>query len=67
MTQIHHINCGTLEVAGYPTVVCHCLLVAGDRGLTLIDTGIGLAGVRQRLRIRVEPDLGGRRPASLVD
>ena len=47
MTQIHHINCGTLEVAGYPTVVCHGLLVAGDRELTLIDTGIGLADVRQ--------------------
>lgn len=46
MTTIHHINCGTLVVAGYPTVVCHGLLLQeGDR-LALIDTGIGLKDVQ---------------------
>ncbi len=46
MTIIHHINCGTLKVANYPPVVCHCLLLQeGDR-LVLVDTGIGLADVR---------------------
>ena len=44
--NIHHINCGTLIVPGYPTVVCHCLLLEGAAGLTLVDAGIGLADVR---------------------
>ena len=46
MTQIHHINCGTLRVAGYPTVVCHCLLLQDESGLALVDTGIGLLDVQ---------------------
>ena len=47
MITIHHLNCGTLVVPDYPTVVCHCLLLQeGDR-LVLIDTGIGLHDVRQ--------------------
>lgn len=46
MTTIHHINCGTLAVPDYPTVVCHCLLLE-DRGrLALVDTGIGLLDVQ---------------------
>lgn len=31
---------------GYPTVVCHCLLLEDECGLALIDTGIGLLDVR---------------------
>ncbi len=27
MTTIHHVNCGTLVVPQYPTVVCHALLL----------------------------------------
>lgn len=46
MTSIHHINCGTLLVPGYPTVVCHCLLLEDSAGLALVDTGIGLRDVR---------------------
>lgn len=46
MTMIHHINCGTLLIAGYPTVVCHCLLLQDKTGLALIDTGIGMHDVR---------------------
>lgn len=45
MITIHHINCGTLVVPGYPTVVCHCLLLEDDAGLTLVDSGIGLRDV----------------------
>lgn len=45
MTQIHHINCGTLVVPGYPTVVCHCLLLQAGHRLALVDTGIGLQDV----------------------
>ncbi|SFI08548.1 MBL fold metallo-hydrolase [Planctomicrobium piriforme] len=46
MTSIHHINCGTLLVPGYPTVVCHCLLLEENGELALIDSGIGLLDVR---------------------
>lgn len=46
MTMIRHINCGTLIVAGYPTVVCHCLLLEDPNGLALIDCGIGLLDVQ---------------------
>lgn len=46
MPIIHHLNCGTLKVPGYPTVVCHCLLLQEAGRLVLIDTGIGLQDVR---------------------
>ncbi len=46
MVTIHHINCGTLLVPGYPTVVCHCLLLEDEGRLALVDTGIGLLDVR---------------------
>lgn len=46
MVNIHHINCGTLLVPGYPTVVCHCLLLEDQGRLALVDTGIGLLDVR---------------------
>lgn len=45
-TKIHHINCGTLIVPGYPTVVCHCLLLEDENGLALVDSGIGLEDVK---------------------
>lgn len=56
--RIHHLNCGTLcphsrrlingeggwlEAA---RVVCHCLLIEGDNGLTLLDTGFGTEDTR---------------------
>lgn len=45
MTKIEHINCGTLLVPSYPTVVCHCLaLIEGD-AVALVDTGIGLRDI----------------------
>lgn len=46
MAKIHHINCGTLAVPNYPTVVCHCLLIEEGRQLVLVDTGIGMEDVR---------------------
>lgn len=46
MTTVHHLNCGTLLVPPYPTVVCHCLLLQEDHQLALVDTGIGLKDVR---------------------
>ncbi|MAY74250.1 MAG: MBL fold hydrolase [Phycisphaerae bacterium] len=46
MTDIRHINCGTLLVPGYPTVVCHCLALIDTDEVVLVDTGIGLLDVR---------------------
>lgn len=45
MVTIHHINCGTLHVPTFPTVVCHCLLLQDGDHLALVDTGIGLLDV----------------------
>lgn len=58
MIKVHHINCGTLLVANYPTVVCHCLLLEDQGGLALVDTGIGLLDVR---------DPAGRLGQPLID
>jgi glyoxylase-like metal-dependent hydrolase (beta-lactamase superfamily II) len=46
MTELLHINCGTLRVPSYPTVVCHCLALVENDHAVLIDSGIGLADVR---------------------
>ena len=61
MTTIHHINCGTLLVPTYPTVVCHCLLLQDGKHLALIDTGIGLQDVRNPVGRLGQPliDLAG--------
>jgi glyoxylase-like metal-dependent hydrolase (beta-lactamase superfamily II) len=56
--RIHHLNCGTFCPPGGPLMdgasrgplgrlVCHCLLIETDRGLVLIDTGLGLKDTRQ--------------------
>lgn len=54
--RIHHLNCGSLtalggqahlppaERVGIP-LVCHCLLLATDAGLVLVDSGIGLEDI----------------------
>jgi glyoxylase-like metal-dependent hydrolase (beta-lactamase superfamily II) len=57
--KIHHLDCismcplggrlmdGRRELRGEPArLTCHCLLVEGDRGLVLVDTGFGLEDVR---------------------
>lgn len=63
MTTIHHINCGTLVVPSYPTVVCHCLLLQEGRHLALVDTGIGLQDVRNPVERLGQPliDMAGFR------
>jgi glyoxylase-like metal-dependent hydrolase (beta-lactamase superfamily II) len=55
VTTIHHINCGTLLVSSYPTVVCHCLLLQEGERLALIDTGIGLQDVRNPIERLGQP------------
>ncbi len=56
--NVHHLNCGTMCPFSRRLVngdgpwlapgelVCHCLLLETDRGLVLVDTGFGLADVR---------------------
>jgi glyoxylase-like metal-dependent hydrolase (beta-lactamase superfamily II) len=56
--RIHHLNCGTLCPHGRRLingegglleagrVVCHCLLIEGDDGLVLLDTGFGTEDTR---------------------
>lgn len=56
-SRVHHLNCATmLPPAGrtpfLPTrLVAHCLLVEGDAGLTLVDTGIGTADIADPRRL----------------
>lgn len=58
MTTIHHINCGSIQPATGPKASCHCLLLEGDDGLTLVDAGIGVLDCR-------DPD--GRIGRGLID
>lgn len=61
VTTIHHINCGTLMVPSYPTVVCHCLLLQEGERLALVDTGIGLHDIRNPIARLGQPliDMAG--------
>ena len=38
--KIFHLNCATLNPF-FGTVICHCLLLDTDKGLILVDTGLG--------------------------
>ena len=56
-TRIHHISCATLRpavahVPGLmpPELVAHVLVIEGEDGLTLVDTGFGTADVEQGAR-----------------
>lgn len=46
MIAVRHLNCGTLHRPPNPRAACHCLLLDAGGRLALIDTGIGLADVR---------------------
>ena len=55
--RIHHLNCGSMCPHGRrlmqgeggwlepARIVCHCWLIEGRQGLTLVDTGLGTAQV----------------------
>ena len=63
MMRIHHLSCGTMCPFGgrlwdgfsplfsSAKIVCHCLLIETDAGLVLVDTGFGLADVRNPQRL----------------
>ncbi len=60
--QVHHLNCATIchpggrfwdgrsGVARAAKLVCHCLLLEGEDGLVLVDTGLGTADLAQPRR-----------------
>jgi glyoxylase-like metal-dependent hydrolase (beta-lactamase superfamily II) len=60
--RIHHLNCGTMCPRGARFIngrgsafsrarmVCHCLLVETDDGLSLVDTGMGTADIDEPAR-----------------
>ena len=57
-SRVHHLNCATMcPPAGrvrslmVPRLVAHCLLVESDRGLTLVDTGLGTADLAEPRRL----------------
>jgi Metallo-beta-lactamase superfamily len=61
--RIHHLNCGSLcprggklfGGAGGPLspapMCCHCLLIEGDDGLVLVDSGLGVEDVNEPRRL----------------
>jgi glyoxylase-like metal-dependent hydrolase (beta-lactamase superfamily II) len=61
--RIHHLSCGTMcpiggrlwdgfsPLLGPAKIVCHCLLIETNAGLVLVDTGFGLADVRNPQRL----------------
>lgn len=44
--KVHHLSCGSFcplfgSSLGVPSMVCHCLLIETEKGLVLVDTGMG--------------------------
>lgn len=64
--MIHHLSCASFRPLLAPRMVAHCVLVERDRGLLLVDTGLGtgdLADPRrlgQPFRAAVRPVLDRR-------
>lgn len=71
--KIHHLNCGSMCPHGRrflqgeggwlepAKIVCHCWLIEGRNGLTLVDTGLGTAQVsgmvHGHLKVLMRPKL----------
>jgi glyoxylase-like metal-dependent hydrolase (beta-lactamase superfamily II) len=54
-SAIRHLNCATMSIGlamggrvAPARLVAHCLLVEGERGLTLVDTGFGTADLAEK-------------------
>ncbi|MBE1875653.1 MBL fold metallo-hydrolase [Myceligenerans pegani] len=48
--RVHHIDAGTMRVPGAP-IISHVLVCESDDGLVLVDSGFGLADVREPARL----------------
>ena len=51
--KVHHLNCATFcpplfaqRVNAAGKLICHCLLIEGEGGLVLVDTGLGQAALQ---------------------
>ncbi|MFI9407942.1 MBL fold metallo-hydrolase [Nocardia sp. NPDC052316] len=45
--KVHHLNCGTMRPIATPGgLVCHVLLIETERGLVLVDSGLGVHDAR---------------------
>jgi len=63
--RVHHLSCGSLCPHGRRlingeggwlekgSIVCHCLAIEGDDGITLVDTGFGMEDARNRRQLGV--------------
>lgn len=63
--RVHHLNCGSFCPHGRRlingdggllekgSIVCHCLAIEGEDGVTLVDTGFGMEDVRNRRQLGV--------------
>jgi glyoxylase-like metal-dependent hydrolase (beta-lactamase superfamily II) len=67
--KIHHLNCATLcpplakmAINRAGRLVCHCLLIETERGLTLVDTGIGTHDIDDPAARLGRPFVGVVRP-----
>jgi glyoxylase-like metal-dependent hydrolase (beta-lactamase superfamily II) len=61
--RVHHINCGTMcpagerfilgegRLFGRARMVCHCLLIETNKGIVLVDTGLGTRDVEDSSRL----------------
>ncbi|MDQ6642008.1 MAG: MBL fold metallo-hydrolase [Actinomycetota bacterium] len=70
MTNLHHLNCASMAAVGSfggrvspPRLVAHCLLIEGDDGLTLVDTGLGTADLAAPAKRLTTPFVKMVRPA----
>lgn len=54
--NIYHLNCGLLHAPPNPKASCHCLLLETEKGLVLVDTGIGMKDV-QNPEGRINPEV----------
>ncbi|MBL0885523.1 MBL fold metallo-hydrolase [Myceligenerans indicum] len=48
--RVHHLDAGTMRIPGAP-IVSHVLVCESDDGLVLVDSGFGLADVRDPARL----------------
>ena len=53
--KVHHLNCGSMCPVGARLVggqmCCHCLLIEGEDGLILVDSGLGVEDVADPKRL----------------
>jgi glyoxylase-like metal-dependent hydrolase (beta-lactamase superfamily II) len=53
--RLHHLNCGSMCPVGAALIggamCCHCLLIEGEDGLILVDSGLGVEDIADPSRL----------------